>query len=151
LFKNVPVLDTGARGAATTFAERGIGDVLIAWENEALLTLDQPSTRGKFEIVAPSISIRAEPSVAWVDKNVAKRGTRKQAEAYLRFLYTPEGQRIVAKHHYRPSEPDKVPASELAQFPKIPMVTIDNAFGGWKKAQAEHFDNGGFFDRIYKP
>lgn len=151
LFKNVPVLDTGARGSATTFAERGIGDVLIAWENEALLTLEQPSTRGKFEIVAPSISIRAEPAVAWVDKNVAKRGTRKQAEAYLRFLYTPEGQRIVAKHHYRPAEPDKVPASELAQFPKIPMVTIDNAFGGWKKAQAEHFDNGGFFDRIYKP
>ncbi len=151
LFKNVPVLDTGARGAATTFAERGIGDVLISWENEALLILEQPSTRGKFELVAPSISIKAEPSVAWVDKNVAKHGTRKQAEAYLRYLYSDEGQRIVAKHFYRPSNPEKVPATDLSRFKNIPQVTIDNAFGGWKKAQAEHFADGGFFDRIYKP
>ncbi|RDZ26393.1 sulfate ABC transporter substrate-binding protein [Lysobacter silvisoli] len=151
LFKNVPVLDTGARGSTTTFVERGIGDVLLAWENEALLTLNDPATRGKFEIVVPSLSIKAEPPVAWVDKNVAKHGTRKQAEAYLRFLYTPEGQRLAAKHGYRPAEPDKVPAAELARFPQVKQVTIDNAFGGWKKTQAEHFADGGFFDRIYQP
>lgn len=151
LFKNVPVLDTGARGSTTTFVERGIGDVLIAWENEALLALAEPGSRGKFEIVVPSLSIKAEPPVAWVDKNVAKHGTRKQAEAYLRFLYSPEGQRLVAKHFYRPAEPDKVPAPELARFPQVKQVTIDNAFGGWKKAQAEHFADGGFFDKIYQP
>ena len=151
LFKNVPVLDTGARGATTTFVERGIGDVLLAWENEALLTLDEPGNRGKYEIVVPSLSIKAEPPVAWVDKNVAKHGTRKQAEAYLRFLYTPQGQRLAAKHHYRPAEPDKVPAAELSQFAQVKQVTIDNAFGGWKKAQADHFADGGFFDRIYQP
>ena len=148
LFRNVPVLDTGARGATTTFVERGIGDVLIAWENEALLTLNEADTRGKFEIVVPSLSIKAEPPVTWVDKNVAKHGTRKQAEAYLRFLYSPEGQRLAAKHFYRPAEPDKVPAADLARFPKVTLVTIDDAFGGWKKAQAEHFGDGGFFDRI---
>ena len=117
LFKNVPVLDTGARGSTTTFVERGIGDVLLAWENEALLTLAEADTRDKFEIVVPSLSIKAEPPVAWVDKNVDKHGTRKQAEAYLRYLYTPEGQRLAAKHGYRPAEPDKVPAAELARFP----------------------------------
>ena len=148
LFRNVPVLDTGARGATTTFVERGIGDVLIAWENEALLTLNEADTRGKFEIVVPSLSIKAEPPVTWVDKNVAKHGTRKQAEAYLRFLYSPEGQRLAAKHFYRPAEPDKVPAADLVRFPKVTLVTIDDAFGGWKKAQAEHFGDGGFFDRI---
>lgn len=151
LFQNVPVLDTGARGSTTTFVERGIGDVLIAWENEALLTLNEPGSRGKFEIVVPSLSIKAEPPVAWVDKNVAKHGTRKQAEAYLRFLYSPEGQRLAAKHFYRPSEPDKVPAAELSRFPQVKQVTIDGAFGGWKKAQAEHFADGGFFDKIYRP
>ena len=151
LFKNVPVLDTGARGSSTTFVERGIGDVLLAWENEALLTLNDATTRGKFEIVVPSISIKAEPPVAWVDKNVAKHGTRKQAEAYLRFLYSAKGQALAAKHFYRPAEPDKVPAALLAQFPEVSQVTIDGAFGGWKKAQAEHFGDGGFFDRIYKP
>ncbi len=151
LFQNVPVLDTGARGSTTTFVERGIGDVLIAWENEALLTLNEPGSRGKFEIVTPSLSIKAEPPVAWVDKNVAKHGTRKQAEAYLRFLYSPEGQRLAAKHFYRPSEPDKVPVAELARFQPVKQVTINNAFGGWKKAQAEHFADGGFFDRIYRP
>ena len=151
LFKNVPVLDTGARGSSTTFVERGIGDVLLAWENEALLTLNDATTRGKFEIVVPSISIKAEPPVAWVDKNVAKHGTRKQAEAYLRFLYSAKGQTLAAKHFYRPAEPDKVPAALLAQFPEVSQVTIDGAFGGWKKAQAEHFGDGGFFDRIYKP
>ena len=151
LFKNVPVLDTGARGATTTFVERGIGDVLIAWENEAMLTLSDPDLRGKFEIVVPSISIKAEPSVAWVDRNVARHGTRKQAEAYLRFLYSPQGQRLIARHFYRPAEPALVPAAELAHFPKVRQVTIDNAFGGWKKAQAAHFADGGFFDRIYQP
>lgn len=151
LFKNVPVLDTGARGSTTTFVERGIGDVLIAWENEALLALNEPSSRGKFEIVVPSLSIKAEPPVAWIDKNVDKHGTRKQAEAYLRFLYSAEGQRLVAKHFYRPAEPDKVPAAELARFPQVKQVTIDSAFGGWKKAQAEHFADGGFFDKIYQP
>lgn len=151
LFKNVPVLDTGARGATTTFVERGIGDVLLAWENEALLTLSDADTRDKFEIVVPSLSIKAEPPVAWVDKNVDKHGTRKVAEAYLRFLYTPEGQRLAAKHGYRPAEPDKVPAAELARFPQVKQVTIDSAFGGWKKAQAEHFADGGFFDKIYRP
>ena len=151
LFKNVPVLDTGARGSTTTFVERGIGDVLLAWENEALLTLNDTDTRSKFEIVVPSISIKAEPPVAWVDRNVAKHGTRKQAEAYLRFLYSAQGQTLAAKHFYRPSEPDKVPAALLAQFPQVSQVTIDGAFGGWKKTQAEHFGDGGFFDRIYKP
>ena len=151
LFRNVPVLDTGARGSTNTFVQNGIGDVLLAWENEALLTLNDAETRSKFEIVVPSISIKAEPPVAWVDKNVAKHGTRKQAEAYLRFLYSPKGQQLAAKHFYRPAEPDKVPAALLAQFPEVAQVTIDGAFGGWKKTQAEHFGDGGFFDRIYKP
>ena len=151
LFRNVPVLDTGARGATTTFVERGIGDVLVAWESEALLTLDDASTRGKFELVVPSISIRAEPPVAWVDKNVARHGTAKAAEAYLRFLYTPQGQAIVARHFYRPAEPDSVPAALRARFPVVKMVTIDSAFGGWKQAQAVHFADGGLFDRIYRP
>ena len=148
LFKNVPVLDTGARGATTTFVERGIGDVLVAWENEALLTLNDPETRGKYDIVVPSLSIKAEPPVAWVDRNVNRHGTRKQAEAYLRFLYTAEGQRIVAQHYYRPAEPDLVPAAERANFPAVKWVTIDDAFGGWKKAQATHFADGGLFDKI---
>lgn len=151
LFKNVPVLDTGARGATTTFVERGIGDVLVAWENEALLTLNDAKVRDGFEIVAPSISIKAEPPVAWVDRNVDRHGTRRQAEAYLRYLYSPQGQVIAARHFYRPSQPDGVPASLLAQFPQVRQVTIDAAFGGWKKAQAEHFADGGFFDRIYRP
>jgi len=150
LFRNVPVLDTGARGATTTFVERNIGDVLIAWENEALLSLADADTRGKFEIVVPSMSIKAEPPVAWVDKNVAKHGTAKEAEAYLRFLYTPQGQAIIAKHFYRPAEPAGVPAAALAQFPKVPMVTIDGAFGGWAKAQRAHFDDGGFFDQVMR-
>lgn len=148
LYGNVPVLDTGARGSTTTFVERGIGDVLIAWENEALMAVNDANTRGKFEIVVPSLSIRAEPPVAWVDRNIDKHGTRKQAEAYLRFLYSPQGQQIAAKHFYRPAEPDKVSAAELARFPKVTQVTIDNAFGGWKKAQAQHFADGGFFDQI---
>ncbi|TWI01905.1 sulfate transport system substrate-binding protein [Luteimonas cucumeris] len=151
LFRNVPVLDTGARGSTTTFVERGIGDVLLAWENEALLALAEPGSRDRFEIVVPSLSIKAEPPVAWIDRNVDKHGTRRQAEAYLRFLYSPEGQRLAAKHGYRPAESDKVPTAELARFPRVRQVTIDNAFGGWKKAQAQHFADGGFFDQIYQP
>ena len=151
LFANVPVLDTGARGSTTTFVERGIGDVLLAWENEALLTLADPDVRGRFEIVYPSLSIKAEPPVAVVDGNVARRGTQKVAEAYLQHLYSAEGQRIAAKHHYRPSRPDLVPASAIAHFEPIPLVTIDDAFGGWAKAQQLHFGDGGFFDRIYRP
>jgi sulfate transport system substrate-binding protein len=151
LFRNVPVLDTGARGATTTFVERDLGDVLVAWESEALLTLADPTTRGKFELVVPSISIKAEPPVAWVDANVARHGTAKAAEAYLRFLYTPQGQAIIARHFYRPAEPAGVPAALRARFAAVKMVTIDNAFGGWKKAQAVHFADGGLFDRIYQP
>ncbi|MGN6513631.1 MAG: sulfate ABC transporter substrate-binding protein [Lysobacteraceae bacterium] len=151
LFGNVPVLDTGARGATTTFVERGIGDVLVAWENEALLTLNDPATRGRFEIVMPSISIKAEPPVAWVDRNVARHGTLRQAQAYLRFLYSPQGQALAARYFYRPAEPGAVPAALRAQFPALKMVTIDTAFGGWKQAQATHFADGGLFDRIYRP
>lgn len=151
LFRNVPVLDAGARGATTTFVERGIGDVLIAWENEALLTVNDPQLRGKFELVVPSVSIKAEPPVAWLDKNTAKHGTGKQAEAYLRFLYSPAGQQIAARHYYRPTEPANVQAALLKPFAPIKLVTINDAFGGWKKAQAEHFGDGGFFDRIYRP
>jgi sulfate transport system substrate-binding protein len=151
LFRNVPVLDTGARGATTTFVERRIGDVLIAWENEALLTLAQPGNAAKFEIVVPSLSIRAEPPVAWVDKNMQKNGTRKQAEAYLRYLYTAEGQQLAAKHFFRPSQPQGVPAAALARFPAVRMVTVNQAFGGWKKAHATHFADGAFFDQVYRP
>jgi len=151
VFANVPVLDTGARGSTTTFVERGIGDVLLAWENEALLTLGDRTIRDKFEIVYPSLSILAEPPVAIVDANVAKHGTQKVAEAYLQYLYTPEGQRLAAKHHYRPSRPESVPAATIAHFKPIPLVTIDGAFGGWAKAQQLHFSDGGFFDQIYQP
>lgn len=149
LYGNVPVLDTGARAATTTFAERGIGDVLVAWENEAMLALDKAGLRGRFEIVAPSLSIRAEPPVAWVDANVERHGTRREAEAYLRFLYTPEAQAIAARHFFRPALPQLVPPALMQRFAAVPMVTIDEAFGGWKQAQALHFADGGFFDRIH--
>lgn len=151
VFANVPVLDTGARGSTTTFVERGIGDVLLAWENEALLTLADGDTASKFEIVYPSLSIKAEPPVAVVDGNVAKHGTQKVALAYLEYLYTPEGQRLAARHHYRPSRPEGVPAALIAHFKPIRLVTIDDAFGGWARAQQLHFADGGFFDRIYQP
>ena len=151
LFANVPVLDTGARGSTTTFVERGIGDVLLAWENEALLTLSDPDVRDRFEIVFPSLSIKAEPPVSVVDGNVDRRGTRKLAEAYLQHLYSAEGQAIAARNHYRPSRPELVPPAAIAHFKPIPLVTIDNAFGGWAKAQKLHFSDGGFFDQIYLP
>ena len=147
IFKNVSVLDSGARGATTTFVERGIGDVLLAWENEAFLAQKQFGV-DKFEIVAPSLSILAEPPVTVVDKVVLRRGTRAVAEAYLKFLYTPEAQEIIAKHFYRPRDP-AVAARYAAQFPTLNLVTIDKEFGGWKAAQQTHFADGGTFDQIY--
>jgi len=147
LYKNAPILDTGARGATTTFVQRGIGDVLLAWENEAFLALDEFG-KDKLEIVVPSLSILAEPPVTMVDKVVNKRGTRKVAEAYLNFLYTDEGQELIAKHHYRPGNA-AVAARHAAQFPKLALVTIAD-FGGWAKAQPAHFGDGGVFDQIYQ-
>jgi len=149
LFKNVPVLDSGARGSTTTFVQRGIGDVLLAWENEALLAIDQLG-RDKVEIVYPAISILAEPPVTVVDRFVDKHGTRAVATAYLEYLYSPAGQELVAKHYYRPRM--KTVAEKYAQrFPMIEMLTIDRDFGGWQKAQQEHFADGAIFDQIYVP
>ncbi len=147
LYHNVPVLDSGARGATVTFVDRGIGDVLLAWENEALLAKQQLGP-DKLDIVLPSLSILAEPPVAVVDQVVDRRGTRKVAEAYLKFLYTPEGQDIIARNFYRPRDP-QVAARYAAQFPTLKLVTIDDTFGGWEKAQATHFADGGTFDQIY--
>jgi sulfate transport system substrate-binding protein len=147
LFRNVPVLDTGARGSTTTFAQRGIGDVLIGWENEAFLLVDQLG-KDKFQIVAPAISILAEPPVAVVEKNAAKHGTARVAEAYLKFLYAPEAQEIIAKNHYRPTDP-KVAAKVANSFPKLTLLTVDADFGGWQKAQKTHFADGGTFDQLY--
>jgi sulfate/thiosulfate transport system substrate-binding protein len=149
LYRNVPVLDTGARGSTTTFAQRGLGDVFLSWENEAFLVLDEFGA-DKFEIVVPSESILAEPPVALVDANVDAKGTRKAAEAYLQFLYSPTGQALAAKHFYRPSKPELAAAEDVARFPKIELFGIDR-FGGWKEAQAMHFADGGVFDQIYKP
>ena len=146
IFKNVPILDTGARGATTTFVQRGIGDVLIAWENEALLTLKEAGA-GEFALVAPSLSILAEPPVTWVDKVVNKRGTRAIAQAYLEYLYSPEGQEIAAKHYYRPRL-EAVEKKYAATFPKVTLFTISEVFGGWQKAQKAHFNDGGVFDQI---
>jgi len=150
LFKNVPVLDSGARGATTTFVERGQGDVLLAWENEALLALGEGGGKDQFEIVLPSVSILAEPPVSVVDKVVDKRGTRKVAEAYLRYLYSPQGQEIAAKDGYRPRD-QAVAAKYASKFPKLPLFTVDDTFGGWQKAQTTHFADGGTFDQIYVP
>ena len=147
LYKNVPVLDSGARGATVTFVERGIGDVLVAWENEAYLAVRQLGP-DKFDVVAPTLSILAEPPVSVVDKVVDKHGTRKVAEEYLRYLYSKEGQEIAAKHFYRPRDPE-IAAKYAKQFPSLSLVTIDGVFGGWAKAQAAHFADGGSFDRIY--
>jgi sulfate transport system substrate-binding protein len=149
LYRNVPVLDSGARGATTTFVERGLGDVLLAWENEALLAVERLG-KGELEIVVPGSSILAEPPVAVVDKNVARHGTAAVAKAYLDFLYTPEGQEIAARNHYRPRDP-QVAARYAGAFPKLELFTIDAVFGGWAKAQATHFGDGGVFDQIYTP
>ena len=148
LFKNVPVLDTGARGATTTFAQRGLGDVLIAWENEAFLA-NKEFGQGKFETVVPSASILAEPPVAIVDDNVDRHGTRTVAEAYLKYLYSPEGQEIAAQNFYRPRDP-KVAEKYASTFPKLELFTIAD-FGGWAAAQKTHFASGGTFDQIYQP
>ena len=148
LLKNVPVLDTGARGSTTTFVERGIGDVLLAWENEAFLAQKELGV-GKFEIVVPSLSILAEPPVTVVDKFAKKHGTEKVAKAYLDYLYTEEGQEIAAKNYYRPTL-ESVAKKYEHQFPKVKLVTIDGEFGGWAKAQKTHFSDGGTFDKIYQ-
>jgi sulfate transport system substrate-binding protein len=150
LYKHVPVLDTGARGATTTFAQRGIGDVLLSWENEAHLALAESGGADKYQIVYPSNSILAEPPVALVDKNVDRHKTRKVVEAYLQFLYTPQAQEIEAKDYYRARD-QAVMKAHASQFPNIPLYTIDDVFGGWTKAQQVHFSDGGIFDQIYKP
>jgi len=147
IYRNVPVLDTGARGATVTFVERNLGDVLLAWENEAYLALDEFG-KDKFEIVAPSLSILAEPTIAIVDKVVDKKGTRAAAEAYFKFIYSPEGQEIAAQNHYRPRDP-AIAAKHEGDFAKVELFTIDDVFGGWQKAQAAHFDDAGSFDQIY--
>ena len=149
LYKNVPVLDSGARGATTTFVERGIGDVLLTWENEAFLALKELGP-DKLQIVVPSVSVLAQPPVALVDKVVDKHGTRKAAQAYLDYLYTEQAQQIIARNFYRPADP-KVAARFSAQFPKLTLFTVDAVFGGWQKAQATHFADGGVFDQIYQP
>ncbi|MEH0165962.1 sulfate ABC transporter substrate-binding protein [Roseateles microcysteis] len=149
IYSNTKVLDSGARGSLTTFTERGIGDVLISWENEAYLATKELGP-DKFEIVTPSLSILAEPPVAVVDKNVDKKGTRKQAQAYLEYLYTPEGQEIAAKHYYRPRDA-KVAAKYSKQFAAVKLITVDEVFGGWRTAQKTHFSDGGLFDQIYTP
>ena len=149
LFKNVPVLDSGARGATTTFAQRGIGDVLLAWENEAFLALNELG-KDKLEIVVPSVSILAEPPVTVVDKVANRRGTAAVARAYLEYLYSPEGQEIAARHFYRPRLKE-VADKYASRFPRLTMFTIDELFGGWQKAQKKHFEEGGTFDQIYQP
>jgi sulfate/thiosulfate transport system substrate-binding protein len=149
LYKNVPVLDSGARGSTTTFVERNVGDVLLAWENEALLSRKEFGA-DKFEIVAPSLSILAEPPVSIVDRNVDRKGTRKVAEAYLQYLYSEEGQEIAARNFYRATDP-KIAAKYAKQFPQLTLVTIDGAFGGWRNATKAHFADGGTFDQIYLP
>ncbi|WP_246333622.1 sulfate ABC transporter substrate-binding protein [Aureimonas mangrovi] len=152
VYRHVPVLDTGARGSTTTFVQRGIGDVLLAWENEAFLALEELGP-DQFDIVVPSISILAEPPVALVPGNSDAKGTTEVAQAYLEYLYSPEGQTIAARHFYRPSEPETVTdASLLERFPDLELVTIDDdQFGGWARAQPEHFGDGGIFDQIYQP
>ena len=147
LYKNVPVLDSGARGSTTTFVQRGQGDVLLAWENEAFLATRELGV-GQYEIVVPSVSVLAEPPVAVVDKNVDKHGTRRVAEAYLNYLYTPAAQEMIAKNYYRPRD-QAVAAKYASVFPKISLFTIDRNFGGWRKAQAAHFNDGGLFDQIF--
>jgi sulfate/thiosulfate-binding protein len=147
IYKNVPVLDTGARGSTNTFVQNKVGDVLIAWENEALLSLKEFGAN--YEIIVPSVSILAEVKVAIVDKNVDKKGTRELAKAFLDQLYSPEAQKIFAKNFYRPGKSEHVDPADLNAFPNVKLVKIDEVFGGWAKAQPLHFDNGGIFDKIY--
>jgi len=150
LYKRVPVLDSGARGSTTTFVQHGIGDVFLSWENEAFLAVNQLGP-DKLEIVVPSISILAEPPVTVVDKVVDKHGTRKVAEAYLKYLYSPVGQALAAKHYYRPVLPQHASGDDLSRFSKVELFTVDDVFGGWRKAQQTHFGDGGVFDAIYAP
>jgi sulfate transport system substrate-binding protein len=150
LFRNVPVLDSGARGSTNTFVQRGIGDVFLSWENEAFLALNELGP-DKFEIVLPSQSILAEPPVTLVDSVAKKHGTMEVAQAYLEYLYSPEGQRIAAKHYYRPIKPEYADPEDIKRFPQVKLITIDQVFGGWQKAQKTHFSDGGVFDRIYVP
>jgi sulfate transport system substrate-binding protein len=150
LYKRVPVLDAGARGATNTFVQRGIGDVLLAWENEAFLAEKQLG-KDQFEIVVPSLSILAEPPVAVVDRVADKHGTRQVATAYLEYLYSPAGQRLAARHFYRPIHPEHADPADLKRFQSVELVTVEDVFGGWKKAQHVHFDDGGTFDQIYRP
>jgi sulfate transport system substrate-binding protein len=147
LYRHVPVLDTGARGSTTTFVQRGIGDVLLAWENEAFLALEELGP-DQFEIVVPSLSIRAEPPVTVVDHVVDKYGTREVAEAYLEYLYSPAGQALAARHYYRPVAPEHADPADLERFPDLELITIDEVFGGWQEAQSRHFADGGVFDQI---
>ncbi|PKM35561.1 MAG: sulfate ABC transporter substrate-binding protein [Gammaproteobacteria bacterium HGW-Gammaproteobacteria-10] len=150
LYKNVPVLDSGARGSTTTFVQRGIGDVLLAWENEAFLSIDQLGP-DQFEIVVPPISILAETPVTVLDKVAEKHGTVDLAKAYLEYLYSPVGQKLAAQYYYRPFQPEHADPKDLERFPKLERLSVDEVFGGWHKAQAEHFDDGGTFDQIYAP
>ncbi|MBK6899528.1 MAG: sulfate ABC transporter substrate-binding protein [bacterium] len=147
LFKRVPVLDSGARGSTNTFARNGIGDVLLAWENEAFLAVNELGA-GEFEIVVPSVSILAEPPVTVVDHWAREHGTLEVAQAYLEFLYSPQGQRLAARHYYRPVSPEHADAADMARFPALTLITVDDVFGGWQQAQRDHFDDGGIFDRI---
>jgi sulfate/thiosulfate-binding protein len=149
IYKNAPVLDTGARGSTITFAQRGLGDVLIAWENDAFLASEEFG-KDKFEIIVPSLSILAEPPVSVVDGNVDAKGTRKVAEAYLQYLYTAPAQAIIAKNYFRPAHPEFAAKEDLARFPKLDLITVAGTFGGWTKAQATHFADGGVFDQIQK-
>lgn len=149
LFKNVPVLDSGARGSTNTFVQRGIGDVLLAWENEALLSIKELGP-DKFDIVYPSLSILAEPPVAVVQGNADKKGTTKVAQAYLEYLYSPTGQRLAASNYFRPIKPELAKPEDIKNFPKLKLFDIDDVFGGWEKAQKTHFDDGGVFDQIFK-
>lgn len=150
LYKNVPVLDSGARGSVTTFIQRGIGDVLITWENEAFLALQEYGA-GDFQIIVPPTSVKAETPVAVVEKVAKKNGTQDLAEAYLQYLYSPVGQKLAAKHFYRPAKPEFADAADLQRFPKLELFTVADKFGGWAKAQKDHFDDGGSFDQIYTP
>ncbi|AMV70532.1 sulfate ABC transporter substrate-binding protein [Desulfuromonas carbonis] len=150
LYKNVPILDSGARGSTTTFVKRGIGDVFLSWENEAFLAINELGP-DQFEIVVPSVSILAEPPVTVVDKVAAKHGTTEVAKAYLEYLFSPVGQKLAAKHYYRPVAPEHADPADIARFPKVNLFTVDEVFGGWQKAQKTHFADGGTFDQIYVP
>lgn len=150
LYRQVPVLDSGARGSTNTFVQRGIGDVLLAWENEAFLAINELGPE-QFDIVVPSVSILAEPPVAVLEENARKHGTLEVARAYLEYLYSPAGQRLAARHYYRPVAPEHADEADLARFPEVRRITVDEVFGGWQAAQQKHFADGGIFDQIYAP